>query len=120
MCVVKRKLKFEYYKHCLEATQLENKINYLEKKNLNVDNLQKCHKEFIKNSKLILKTQQKFRIEEANVVTEEFNKIELSANDNKGIQSVSPKETYAYGTSKDVKDVTEMQYVKTKRLNFSL
>ena len=32
MCVVKRKLKFEYYKHCLEATQLENKINYLEKK----------------------------------------------------------------------------------------
>ena len=34
MCVVKRKLKFEYYKHCLEATQLENKINYLEKKTI--------------------------------------------------------------------------------------
>ena len=25
-CVLKRKLKFEYYKNCLEATQLENKI----------------------------------------------------------------------------------------------
>ena len=25
-CVVKRKLKFEDYKHCLEPTQLENKI----------------------------------------------------------------------------------------------
>ena len=25
-CVIKRKLKFENYKHCLEATQLENKI----------------------------------------------------------------------------------------------
>ena len=31
-CVIKRKLKFENYKNCLEATQLENKINYLEKK----------------------------------------------------------------------------------------
>ena len=29
--VIKRKLKFENYKNCLEATQLENKINYLEK-----------------------------------------------------------------------------------------
>ena len=27
-CVIKRKLKFENYKSCLEATQLENKINY--------------------------------------------------------------------------------------------
>ena len=30
--VIKRKLKFEYYKNCLEATPIENKINYLEKK----------------------------------------------------------------------------------------
>ena len=28
---MKRKLKFENYKNCLEATQLENKINHLEK-----------------------------------------------------------------------------------------
>ena len=27
-----KKLKFEYSKNCLEATELENKINYLEKK----------------------------------------------------------------------------------------
>ena len=26
-CVIKRKLKFEDYKHCLEAIQVENKIN---------------------------------------------------------------------------------------------
>ena len=26
-----KKLKFEYSKNCLEATELENKINYLEK-----------------------------------------------------------------------------------------
>ena len=31
-CVIKRKLKIEYYKNCLEAIQLENKINYLEKR----------------------------------------------------------------------------------------
>ena len=30
-CVIKTKLKFENYKSCLEATQLENKINHLEK-----------------------------------------------------------------------------------------
>ena len=28
---IKRKLKFEDYKNCLGATQIENKINYLEK-----------------------------------------------------------------------------------------
>ena len=32
-CVIKIKLKFENYKNCLKATQLENKISYLEKKN---------------------------------------------------------------------------------------
>ena len=30
-CVIKRKLKLENYKNCLEVTQLENKINYREK-----------------------------------------------------------------------------------------
>ena len=47
-CVIKRKLKLEDYKHCLEPTQLENKINHLQKRNLNVDNLRENHKEFIK------------------------------------------------------------------------
>ena len=30
-CVIKRNIKFENYKNCLEATQLNNKIKYLEK-----------------------------------------------------------------------------------------
>ena len=30
--VIKRKLKFENYKNCLEATELDSKMNYLEKK----------------------------------------------------------------------------------------
>ena len=29
-CVIKQKLKFENYKHCLQTTQLENKIKQLE------------------------------------------------------------------------------------------
>ena len=31
-CLIKRKLKFQDYKNCLEALQIENKINHLEKK----------------------------------------------------------------------------------------
>ena len=31
--VIKRKLRFENYKNCLEASQLENEIKHLEKKN---------------------------------------------------------------------------------------
>ena len=45
---MKRKLKFENYKNCLEATQLGNKINHLEKNKIDRDNLKKDHKELIK------------------------------------------------------------------------
>ena len=38
-CAIKRKFKFENYKNCLEATQLENKINCLEKSNINIESL---------------------------------------------------------------------------------
>ena len=43
-CVVKQKLKFEDYNHCLEATQLENKINQLEKTKVAIDSLEENHK----------------------------------------------------------------------------
>ena len=33
-CDIKRKLKFEDYKNCLEAAQIGNKINHLEKMKL--------------------------------------------------------------------------------------
>ena len=36
-CIIKRKLKFESYKNCLEAARIENKINYLEKNKIDVD-----------------------------------------------------------------------------------
>ena len=34
-CVIKRKLKLENYRNCLEATQFENKINHSEKNEIN-------------------------------------------------------------------------------------
>ena len=40
-CVIKRKVKLENYKNCLGATQLENKVNYLEKNKSNIDSLKK-------------------------------------------------------------------------------
>ena len=44
MYVMKTKLKFWDYKNCLEATQVENKINELEKTKLNLNSLLKNHK----------------------------------------------------------------------------
>ena len=49
MCFMKRKLKFQDYKKCLVAAQIENKINHLGKNKIDV--------------KQILKTQQRFESE---------------------------------------------------------
>ena len=46
--------------------------------------------------------QQRFKSERHNVFTEEINKIALSSNDGKRMQSTDSIETYAYGTSKDL------------------
>ena len=95
--VIKRKLKFENYKDCLEAVQIENKKSHLEKHKIDVDSLKEYQKEFIKNNKLTLKRQRRFRSEKHNVFTEEINKIALSSNDDKRIQSIDSIETYAHG-----------------------
>ena len=59
-------------------------------------------KEFMKNKKLVLKTQQRFKSEKRNVFTEDFNKTALSSNDDKRMQSIDSIETYARGRSKDL------------------
>ena len=55
-CVIKRKLKFQDYKNCLKASPIINTVNYLEKKEINVNSLKEDKKEFIK-TKLPLKFQ---------------------------------------------------------------
>ena len=61
MWVIKRKLRFQGYKNCLEAAQTENKVNHLEQKKLDslTENQKKKKKTITKNNKPILKTQQR-------------------------------------------------------------
>ena len=87
-CVIKGKLKFQDYKNCLEAAQIERKINYLRKNKTDVDRLKEHQKEFVKNSETILKTQQRFKSKRHNVFNEEIYKIALSSNVDKRIQSI--------------------------------
>ena len=85
-CTMKKKLKFENYLNCLEATQLQNKINQLENSKIRKDSSKKDNKEFIRNNTLMLKTRQRFKSERSNVFTEETDKIALSSNDDKRMQ----------------------------------
>ena len=105
-CVIKRKLKFQDYKNCLEAAQIERKLNYLRKKKIDVDSLIEDQKEFV-NNKIILRTQQRFKSKTHNVFTEVINKIALSSNDDKRMRSIDSTETYAYGTNKDLISMKE-------------
>ena len=53
-----------------------------------------------------MKKQQRFKSKK-HIFTEEINKIALSLNDDKRIQSIDSIETYAHGTSKDFVNDTE-------------
>ena len=68
-CIIKRELMFENYKDCLF------------------------------NGKVILKSQQRFRIDHHRVYTEEVNKIALSSNDDTRLQTFDGIETYPYRTN---------------------
>ena len=66
-CIIKRELRFENYKDSLF------------------------------NDKIILKSQQRFRRDHHSVCTEEVNKIALSSNDDKRLQTFDRITTYPYG-----------------------
>ena len=68
-CIIKREIMFEHYKDCLF------------------------------NSKTITKPQQRFRSDHHRVYTEEVNKIALSSNDDKRIQTFDKVTTFPYGTN---------------------
>ena len=72
----------------------------ISKKKIDLESIKEYKKEFTKNNKLILKTQQRFKSERHNISTEEINKIALSCNDDKRIQSIDSIETYVYGMNK--------------------
>ena len=68
-CVIKRRLKFNDFKNCLL------------------------------NNETVLKSQQRFKSERHDVYTEEINKIALSSNDDKRLQTFDRITSYPYGTS---------------------
>ena len=67
-CVIKRRLMFKNYKDC----------------------------QFI--NEVILKSQQRFKSDCHNAYTEKINKISLSSNDDKRLQTFDKTATYPYGT----------------------
>ena len=74
-CVIKRNRKFKDFKKCLKASQIINKVKYLENEEINVDTLKENHREFIEKNKSLLTKQLRFKSEKHDVFTEEINKI---------------------------------------------
>ena len=56
-------------------------------------------RESLFEGKIISKSQQRFRSDNHNVYTEEINKIALSSNDDKRLQTFNGITTYPYGTN---------------------
>ena len=56
------------------------------------------YKDSLFNNKTILKSQLRFKSDHRNVYTEEVNKIPLSSNDGKRLQTFDRVTTYLYGT----------------------
>ena len=82
-CVLNRELMFENYKNC------------------------------VLNEKNILKKQQAFRSDHHNVYTVEINKITLSSNDDKRLQTFDKITTYPYGANVFKMCESEMMMVKS-------
>ena len=57
------------------------------------------YKDSLFNDKIILKSQQRFKSDHHRVYTEEVNKIVLSSNDDKRLQTFNKVTTYPYRTN---------------------
>ena len=75
------------------------------------------YKDCLFNDKIILKSQQRFKSYNHDVYTEEVNKIALSSNDDKRLQTFDRITTYPYGAN--VFKVCESEMLAVKDLFFS-
>ena len=57
------------------------------------------YKDCLLNNEIILKSQERFKSERHDAYTEEINKIALSSNDDKRLQTLDIITSYPYGTS---------------------
>ena len=71
------------------------------------------YKDCLFNDKIILKSQQRFKSDYHNVYAEEINKIALSSDDDKRLQTFDRIKTYPYGTN--AFKVGESEMLKCKR-----
>ena len=69
----------------------------------------------LRNDKFILKSQQRFKRDNQKVYTEEVNKIALSSNDDKRLQTHDKITIYLYGTNAFKACESEMLVVKIKK-----
>ena len=99
---VYNKKKMKTIKIVQRQQNLKMKQTSQKKNTIDVGILRKNHQKFMEHSKLISKSEQRFRSKKHNVITGEINKIALSANNDKIIQSINLIETYAYVTSKEL------------------
>ena len=70
------------------------------------------YKDCLFNDKIILKSQQRFKSDHHRVYTEDVNKIALSSDDDKRLQTFNRVTTYPYGTLAVKVCETEMVVVK--------
>ena len=70
------------------------------------------YKDCFFNDKIVLKSQQRFKSNHHKVYTEEINKIALSSNDDKRLQTSDRIKTYPYGTNAFKVCESEMLLVK--------
>ena len=70
------------------------------------------YKDSLFNNKTILKSQQRFKSDHHKVYTEEINKIALSSNDDKRLQTFNRVATYPYGINVFKVRESEMPTVK--------
>ena len=59
----------------------------------------KNYKDFLFHDKIILKSQKRFKSDCHNVYTKQMNKVALSSNDDKRLQTFEKITTYPYGTN---------------------
>ena len=80
----------------------------------------KTYKDSLLNNQIIIKSQHRFRSDHHKVYTEEVNKIVLSSNDDKRIQTFDRITTYPYGTNAFKVCENEMRYVILKNKSQAL
>ena len=73
----------------------------------------KNYKDCIFNDKTMIKTQQRFKSDHHDVYTEQINKIALSSDDDKRLQTFDKIATYPYGTHNFKVYETDMMMVRS-------